>query len=68
MVRLGEVPPEDYETLRKAFDGFEFTAAALAPGGVLVVEPWFTPSAWKPGTVHGLLAEQPGLRIARVSV
>jgi SAM-dependent methyltransferase len=42
-------------------------AGALAPGGVLVVEPWFTPSAWKPGTVHALLAEQPGLRVARVS-
>src|SRR5512138_697453 len=27
MVRLGEVPPQDYETLRKAFDGFQFTAA-----------------------------------------
>src|SRR5574340_320759 len=30
MVRLGEVPPEDFETLRKAFDGFEFTAADVA--------------------------------------
>ena len=30
MVRLGEVPPEDYEALRKAFDGFQFTAADVA--------------------------------------
>jgi len=30
MVRLGEVPPEDYETLRKAFDGYAFTAADVA--------------------------------------
>jgi adenylosuccinate lyase len=27
MVRLGEVPAADLETLRKAFDGFQFTAA-----------------------------------------
>src|SRR5512144_1166303 len=27
MVRLGEVPPADYEALRKAFDGSRFTAA-----------------------------------------
>jgi adenylosuccinate lyase len=30
MVRLGEVPPEDYETLRRAFDGFQFSAADVA--------------------------------------
>src|SRR5574340_554984 len=30
MVRLGEVPPEDYEALRKAFDGFQFSAADVA--------------------------------------
>ena len=30
MVRLGEVPPEDHEALRKAFDGFRFSAADVA--------------------------------------
>ena len=30
MVRLGAVPPEDYEALRKAFDGFQFTAGDVA--------------------------------------
>src|SRR4030042_62562 len=30
MVRLGEVPPEDYEALRRAFDGYAFTAADVA--------------------------------------
>src|SRR5512133_3375235 len=30
MVRLGEVPAEDYETLRRAFDGFEFTAGDVS--------------------------------------
>jgi adenylosuccinate lyase len=27
MVRLGEVPPEDFEALRRTFDGYAFTAA-----------------------------------------
>ena len=30
MVRLGEVPAADHETLRKALDGFEFTSADVA--------------------------------------
>jgi adenylosuccinate lyase len=30
MVRLGEVPPEDYESLRKVFDGYEITAGDVA--------------------------------------
>jgi SAM-dependent methyltransferase len=27
-------------------------AAHLDPGGVLLLEPWFTPEQWNPGTVH----------------
>ena len=30
MVRLGEVPPEDFEALRAAFDGYRFSAADVA--------------------------------------
>ncbi len=30
MVRLGEVPPEDYEALRRAFDGFRFGPGDVA--------------------------------------
>jgi len=39
----------------------------LVPGGVLVIEPWFTPDAWKPGTVHAILIDEPALKIARVN-
>ncbi len=42
-------------------------ARHLAPGGRLVVEPWFAPAAWHPGTVHALLVDEPELKIARVS-
>ena len=30
MVRLGGVPPEDFDALRRAFDGYQFTAADVA--------------------------------------
>jgi ubiquinone/menaquinone biosynthesis C-methylase UbiE len=39
----------------------------LHPGGVLLVEPWFTPDAWRSGTVHALLVDEPELKIARAS-
>ena len=42
-------------------------AAHLAPGGVLIVEPWFTPDQWMPNTVHAILVDEPELKIARVS-
>jgi SAM-dependent methyltransferase len=38
----------------------------LAPGGVVLVEPWFQPSVWKPGTVHAHLAERDGLKVCRM--
>jgi SAM-dependent methyltransferase len=41
-------------------------AAHLAPGGVLVVEPWFTPEAWRPGTLHASFVDDPDLKIARM--
>lgn len=38
------------------------------PGGLVVVEPWFTPNAWKDGTISSLFVDQPELKIARMSV
>ncbi|MBK8540523.1 MAG: class I SAM-dependent methyltransferase [Ardenticatenia bacterium] len=42
-------------------------ARHLAPGGVLLVEPWFTPEAWRGGksTVHLKTVDLPELKIAR---
>lgn len=42
-------------------------ARHLTAGGLLIVEPWLTPEAWQPGTVHGLFVDDPELKIARVS-
>ena len=39
----------------------------LVPGGVLLIEPWFTPETWHPGTVHAMLIDEPELKIARVN-
>jgi len=45
----------------------ERMAAHLAPGGLLIVEPWLTPGDWKPNTVHGMFIDEPDLKIARVN-
>jgi SAM-dependent methyltransferase len=39
----------------------------LLPGGVLIVEPWFTPEQWKPGRVSALFVDQPDLKISRMN-
>jgi dTDP-3-amino-3,4,6-trideoxy-alpha-D-glucopyranose N,N-dimethyltransferase len=55
----------------KTLDGLNQAVACmthhLAPGGLLIVEPWFTPAAWHPNTVHAELVDQPELKIARVN-
>jgi len=40
----------------------------LAPGGVLIIEPWLSPEEWKPGSLHGLNVEEPDLRISRMNI
>lgn len=42
-------------------------ARHLAPGGVLIIEPWLTPDVWKSGSVHGMFIDDPDLKIARVN-
>jgi SAM-dependent methyltransferase len=39
----------------------------LVPGGILIVEPWFTPDVFMPGTVHAMLIDEPEIKIARVN-
>jgi SAM-dependent methyltransferase len=52
------------EELHAALDRF---AAHLSPGGVLVLEPWFTPEQWRPGTIHHSSAQEGGRTIIRLS-
>jgi SAM-dependent methyltransferase len=42
-------------------------AAHLNPGGLLIVEPWFTPGDWHPGTPHGMFIDEPELKLARLN-
>ena len=39
----------------------------LLPGGILLIEPWFTPGQWKPARVFTLQVDKPDLRIVRMS-
>jgi SAM-dependent methyltransferase len=52
--------------------GLAAAAAALArhvaPGGLLLVEPWLRPDTWIPGRPHVLAHDEPGLALARVSL
>lgn len=53
-------------------DGLAATAQAfarhLSPGGVAIVEPWFTPDAWLLNRPHLLTYEEPSLVLARATV
>lgn len=43
-------------------------AGHLAPGGLLVVEPFFPPEEWDPGRLSGIFVDQPDLKIARMDL
>jgi SAM-dependent methyltransferase len=55
----------------RTFDRLEAAVAAMARhltrGGVLVVEPWFTPENWHEGRVVLHTVDEPELKIARTS-
>lgn len=43
-------------------------ARHVKPGGVLLVEPWFSPDVWNTGKVHATFVNQPDLKIARMNI
>jgi SAM-dependent methyltransferase len=42
--------------------------AHLAPGGVILVEPWLSPAAYKPGRPHMVTVDKPDLKVCRMNV
>jgi ubiquinone/menaquinone biosynthesis C-methylase UbiE len=50
--------------LRKAIGRM---AGHLKPGGVLLIQPFETPSSWRPGYVSTRVTEKPGLAVARAT-
>jgi SAM-dependent methyltransferase len=55
----------------KTLDNFERAVGCMARhlvnGGVLVIEPWFSPDDWHAPSVHALFIDEPELKIARVN-
>lgn len=51
--------------LKRAIDNMN---RHLKPGGVLVIEPWFTPEMWHPGKVYATFVDEPDLKIARINL
>lgn len=43
-------------------------ARHLKPGGVLIVEPWFSPETWHPGRIHASSVNEPELKVARMTI
>ncbi|MDP9314204.1 MAG: class I SAM-dependent methyltransferase, partial [Chloroflexota bacterium] len=40
----------------------------LVSGGLLMIEPWFTPDTFHPGYISAVFVDQPDLKIARMNV
>ncbi|MFC1851695.1 methyltransferase domain-containing protein [candidate division CSSED10-310 bacterium] len=55
------------KTLPRLYQALACMEHHLAPGGVLIIEPWFTPASWIPGTVHGMYIDEPDLKISRIN-
>jgi ubiquinone/menaquinone biosynthesis C-methylase UbiE len=53
------------ENLNKAI---ETMARHLSPSGLLIIEPWFTPQDWRPGTLHTQVIDEPALKIVRMNL
>lgn len=51
--------------LNQAIANFE---RHLKPGGLMFVEPWFTPEDWHTGSIHATFVDQPGLKISRMNL
>lgn len=54
-------------TLPRMERAVERMAAHLKPGGVLLIVPWVTPENWAPPAVRGLVGQENGVSVARVS-
>lgn len=55
------------KTLPRLQQAIQNLAAHTLPGGVVIIEPWFSPGVLRPGFLHALLVDQPELKVARIS-
>jgi ubiquinone/menaquinone biosynthesis C-methylase UbiE len=54
-------------TLDRVTDTLRCFYRHLAPGGLVLVEPWFAPEGWSPGGVYVHTSESDGLHVVRMS-
>jgi SAM-dependent methyltransferase len=55
------------KTMERVQQALTCMARHVVSGGLLIVEPWLTPEAWKPGTVHALFIDEAEYKLARVN-
>jgi SAM-dependent methyltransferase len=55
------------KTLDNLHNAVGCMARHLRPGGGLIIEPWFTPETWQPGSVHAAFIDEPELKIVRMN-
>ncbi len=55
------------KTKRRLQKAIRTMARHLLPGGVLLIEPWFTPKQWHPGRATMTQVNKPDLKIVRMS-
>ncbi len=56
------------KTVARLNQTLQTMARHLAPGGVILIEPWFTPDVFNVGTPHATFVNEPELKIARMNV
>lgn len=55
------------KTIERVRRACQTMAAHLEPGGLVIIEPWFSPEQWHPGRVHLLTVDEPELKMARMN-
>jgi hypothetical protein len=53
------------ENLNKTIAGFE---RHLNDDGIIIVEPWFTPSTWNRGVLHMTAVDEPEFKVCRMNI
>jgi len=56
------------KTIQRLEQAAQTMADHLLPGGVLIIEPWFTPDQFTPGNVFSVFVDQPDLKVCRMSI
>jgi len=51
--------------LNQAIANFE---CHLKPGGLMFIEPWFTPETWQTDSIHATFVDEPRLKISRMNL